>query len=60
VQQGSIINGNRSSNTIFLDAPGGIGKSFVINTKLKKISSGGKIALATASNGIAATLLQGG
>ena len=59
VQQGSIINGNRSSN-IFLDAPGGTGKSFVINTILKKIRSGGKIALATASSGIAATLLQGG
>ena len=60
VQKGSIINGNRSSNIIFLDAPGGTGKSFVINTILKKIHSGGKIALATVSSGIAATLLQGG
>ena len=60
MQQGSIINGNRSSNIIFLDALGGTGKSFVINTILKKIRSGGKIALATASSGIAATLLQGG
>jgi ATP-dependent DNA helicase PIF1 len=60
VEQGSITNGNRSSNMIFLDAPGGTGKSFVINTILKKIRSGGKIVLATASSGIAATLLQGG
>ena len=60
VQQGSIINDNRSSNIIFLDAPEGTGKSFVINTILKKIRSGGKIALATASSRIAATLLQGG
>ena len=60
VQQGSIINGNRSSNIIFLDAPGGTGKSFVVNMTLKKIRSGAKIALATASSGIAATLLQGG
>uniref|UniRef100_UPI00358F223C ATP-dependent DNA helicase pif1-like n=1 Tax=Myxine glutinosa TaxID=7769 RepID=UPI00358F223C len=60
VQQGNINNGNKSSNIIFLDAPGGTGKSFVINTILKKIRSRGKIALATASSGIAATLIQGG
>ena len=60
VQQGSIINGNRSSNIIFLDAPGGTGKSFVINSMLKKIRSGSKIARATASSGIATALLQGG
>lgn len=45
---------------IFWDVPGGTGKSFVINAILKKIRSLGKIALATASSGIADTLIQGG
>uniref|UniRef100_UPI0035901195 uncharacterized protein n=1 Tax=Myxine glutinosa TaxID=7769 RepID=UPI0035901195 len=60
VEQGSVNSGMRHSNIIFLDAPGGTGKSFVINAILKHIRSQGKIALATASSGIAATLLQGG
>ena len=59
VAQGITSNGMGSSNIIFLDAPGGTGKSFVINAILKHIRSEGKIALATASSGIAATLLQG-
>ena len=58
VEHGSLE--QKSTNMIFLDAPGGTGKSFVINTILKKIRSEGKIALATASSGIAATLIQGG
>ena len=45
---------------LFLDAPGGIGKTFLINLILAKLQSEGKIALATASSGIAATLLTGG
>ena len=45
---------------LFLDAPGGTGKTFLINLILAKIRSEGKIALATASSGIAATLLSGG
>ena len=44
----------------FLDAPDGTGKTFLINLILAKIRSEGKIALATASSGIAATLLTGG
>jgi ATP-dependent DNA helicase PIF1 len=60
VEQGCISNSNRGSNIIFLDASGGTGKSFVINIILKKIRSGEKIVFATASSGIAATLLQGG
>ena len=44
---------------IFLDAPGGMGKTFLINLILAKFRSEGKIALAIASNGIAATLLTG-
>ena len=45
---------------VFLDAPGGTGKTFLINLILARIRSEGKIALATASSGIAATLLTGG
>jgi hypothetical protein len=45
---------------IFLDAPGGTGKTFIINLLLAKIRQHKKIALAVASSGIAATLLEGG
>lgn len=44
----------------FLDAPGGTGKTFLISLILAKIRSAGNIALAVASSGIAATLLDGG
>ena len=49
-----------SGGFIFLDAPGGTGKTFLLNTILAKVRLGGKIALASASSGIAATLLKGG
>ena len=45
---------------VFLDAPGGTGKTYVINLLLAQIRSTGSIALAVASSGIAATLLTGG
>ncbi|UYV65486.1 hypothetical protein LAZ67_3004489 [Cordylochernes scorpioides] len=44
----------------FLDAPGGTGKTFLINLLLTKVLSTGDIALSTASSGIAANLLHGG
>ncbi|XP_055932759.1 uncharacterized protein LOC129962790 [Argiope bruennichi] len=44
----------------FLDAPGGTGKTFVISLILDEIRSNNGIALAAASSGIAATLLDGG
>ena len=44
----------------FLDAPGGTGKTFLLNLLLAKVRGGGQIALAVASSGIAATLLSGG
>lgn len=43
----------------FLDAPGGTGKTFLISLILARIRSQRKIALALASSGIAATLLDG-
>ena len=44
----------------FIDGPGGTGKTFLYKTLLANIRSRGYIALATASSGIAATLLPGG
>ncbi|KAL8600082.1 hypothetical protein ACOMHN_051629 [Nucella lapillus] len=44
----------------FLDAPGGTGKTFLINLLLAKVRKQGEIAIAVASSGIAATLLTGG
>ncbi|CAF3061617.1 unnamed protein product [Rotaria sp. Silwood2] len=50
----------KAGGIIFLDAPGGTGKTFVINLLLAKIRHQSKIAIAVASSGIAATLLHGG
>lgn len=51
---------NDKGQLFFLDAPGGTGKTFVINLLLAKLRLDGKIVLAVASSGIAATLLEGG
>jgi len=55
----SLVSRNEGG-ILFLDALGGTGKTFLINLILAKIRSEGKIALATASSRIAATLLTGG
>lgn len=47
-------------NLLFLDAPGGTGKTWLINLILAEVRFRGDIALAVASSGIAATLLEGG
>jgi hypothetical protein len=52
-QQGKV-------DSFFLDAPGGTGKTFLISLILAEIRSNNGIALAIASSGIAATLLDGG
>ncbi|XP_055880684.1 uncharacterized protein LOC106057028 isoform X2 [Biomphalaria glabrata] len=44
----------------FLDAPGGTGKTFLLNILLSEIRMQKKIALALASTGLAASLLDGG
>ena len=44
----------------FIDGPGGTGKTFVENMLLARVRSSGDIALAVASSGIAAILLDGG
>ncbi|KAK3743358.1 hypothetical protein RRG08_061294 [Elysia crispata] len=43
----------------FLDAPGGTGKTFILNLLFARVRMDNKIALAVASSGIAATLLKG-
>ncbi|UYV82493.1 hypothetical protein LAZ67_21002525 [Cordylochernes scorpioides] len=45
---------------IFLDAPGGTGKTFLLNLLLAMVRKEQNIAIAVASSGIAATLLAGG
>ena len=45
---------------IFLDAPGGTGKTYLLNLILAKIRADRNIAIAVALTGIAATLLAGG
>lgn len=50
---------NNSSGIFFLDAPGGTGKSFVINLLLAKSRKNKNFFFAVASSGIAATLLKG-
>ncbi|GFW11459.1 ATP-dependent DNA helicase [Trichonephila clavipes] len=44
----------------FLDAPGGTGKTFLLNLLLAKIRKDRNVALIVASSEIAATLLSGG
>ncbi|CAC5401649.1 unnamed protein product [Mytilus coruscus] len=51
---------NTNATAYFVDGPGGSGKTFLYNTILARIRSKGKIALAVASLGIAAELLNGG
>lgn len=44
----------------FLDAPGGTGKTFLINLILTEVRIRNEIAVAVASSGIASTLIEGG
>ncbi|GFX87565.1 ATP-dependent DNA helicase [Trichonephila clavipes] len=51
------IDGN--GGLFFLDAPGGTGKTFLLNVLLMTVRKDKKIAVSVASSGIAATLLNG-
>jgi hypothetical protein len=51
---------SRQGGLFFLDGPGGTGKTFVENLLLATVRGRGDIALAVASSGIAALLLEGG
>ena len=51
---------NGTGGAIFLQAPGGCGKTFLENLLLAKVRSEGQVAVAVATSGIAACLLDGG
>ena len=52
----AVIDSDEPRRVFFIDAPGGYGKTFLLETVLSSIRSVGKIALAVASSGIAAEL----
>ena len=56
----SVLDSEHPQRLFFINAPGGYGKSFLMETLLSTVCSMGKIALAVASSGIAANLLDGG
>ena len=51
---------NGESGAVFLQAPGGCGKTYLENLLLAKVRSRGHVAVAVATSGIAASLLDGG
>ena len=51
---------NKQPLQLFLDAPGGTGKTYCIDTILAWVRSKSYVAIPVASSGIAATLLEGG
>jgi hypothetical protein len=50
---------NNKHDCFFVDGPAGTGKTFLYNTLLAKIRSHGDVAIAVASSGIAALLMNG-
>jgi lysophospholipid acyltransferase (LPLAT)-like uncharacterized protein len=48
------------SQVLFVDGPGGTGKTFLYKALLARVRSEGLIAIATATSGIAASILPGG
>ena len=56
----AVHNGNYTPRVFSLNAPGGCGKTFCIEALLSTVRGIGKIALAVASSGIVAELLEGG
>ncbi|XP_010230258.1 ATP-dependent DNA helicase PIF4-like [Brachypodium distachyon] len=51
---------NRDGGLFFVDGPGGTGKTFLYRTLLTKVRGEGKIAIATATSGVAASIMPGG
>ena len=54
------FNDKENQSVFFVDGPGGYGKTFLFNIILAYVRSQKKIAIAVASSGIAALLLNGG
>ncbi|KAK1680955.1 hypothetical protein QYE76_041803 [Lolium multiflorum] len=51
---------NQKSQTFFVDGPGGTGKTYLYKALLAKVRHMGLIAIATATSGIAASIMHGG
>ena len=49
-----------SGGVFFVDGPGGTGKTFLYKALLARVRSEGKIAIATATSGVAASIMPGG
>ena len=56
----SFLGDGNGPGMFFINAPGGYGKIFLMETILSSMCSAGKIALVVASSGIAVELLEGG
>ncbi|KAL6645873.1 hypothetical protein ACP70R_017481 [Stipagrostis hirtigluma subsp. patula] len=54
----AVDSGN--GGVFFVDGPGGTGKTYLYKALLGKVRSEGKIAVATATSGVAASILPGG
>ncbi|VAH83313.1 unnamed protein product [Triticum turgidum subsp. durum] len=51
---------HRKGKVFFIDGPGGTGKTYLYKALLAKVRSMGLIAIATATSGIAASIMPGG
>ena len=51
---------NKKGKDFFVDGPGGTGKTYLYKALLAKVCSLGEIAIATATSGIAASIMPGG
>ncbi|XP_019231863.1 PREDICTED: uncharacterized protein LOC109212652 [Nicotiana attenuata] len=56
----SILEKEAKEELLFIDGPGGTGKTFLYHALLATVRSKGYIALATATSGVAASILPGG
>ena len=56
----TAVDGYTGQRLFFIDGPAGTGKSFTFNTILAGLRSLGKVCIAVAASGIAATLLHNG
>ena len=56
----AALNDDKSGRIFCLDAPGGTGKTFVLNCILNAVRADGCIGIATALSAVASQLLEGG
>ena len=56
----AVNDSNTDKRLFFIDAPGGTGKTYMLNKIIEKLTFDGKNVCATASSGVSAILLNGG